>query len=106
MAGELAGVKPAARQAPTPRGNADEIAAAIALRMRRRQSINAADTTPSARAKLDKLAREHIIDVDHGVYRASYMALYSGYQRTVPPICALTTGNQSGRIADINPDSH
>ncbi len=72
----------------------------------RRQSITAADTTPSARAKLDKLAREHILDVDNGVYRASYMALYSGYQLTAPPIRALITGSQSGRIADINPDSH
>jgi hypothetical protein len=72
----------------------------------RRQSITAADTTPSARAKLDELAREHVLDVDNGVYRASYVALYSGYQLTAPPIHALTTGNQSGRIADINPDSH
>jgi hypothetical protein len=54
----------------------------------------------------DKLAGEHIIDVDNGVYRASFIALYSGHQLTAPPIRALTTGNQSGRIADINPDSH
>ena len=53
-----------------------------------------------------KLAGEHIIDVHSGVYRASYTALYSGYQLTAPPIRALTTGNQSGRIADISPDSH
>ncbi len=72
----------------------------------RRQSITADDTTPSARAKLDELARAHILDVDNGVYRASYVALYSGYQLTAPPIHALTTGNQPGRIADINPDSH
>jgi hypothetical protein len=72
----------------------------------RRQFITAADTTPSARAKLDKLAREHILDEHSGVYRASHMALYCSYQLIAPPIRALITGNQPGRIADTNRDSH
>jgi len=67
----------------------------------RRQGIAAARLRG---AQLDKLRANDLIDLEHGLYRASEITLYSGYQLSARPLPA--TDKRAGRSTDISWESH
>ena len=56
----------------------------------RRQRVTAARLLKFVRAKLGELRANDLIDLEHGVYCASDVALYSRYQRRRSERCQTT----------------
>jgi hypothetical protein len=59
----------------------DAVATALRWLLRGRDArIPLGDTPDAIRARLEQMRGEDILEFDHGVYRASEVALYSSYQ--------------------------
>ena len=55
--------------------------------------------------RLEQLPAEGILELEHGAYRASEIALYSSYQLPLPAARA-GTDKRVGRSTDIELESH
>jgi hypothetical protein len=90
-------------------------AAAVGELLRGRSaSIPVADVTTRVRARFEQLRAAHIVELQRGAYRVTYIALYSSYRLPAPPVLALTgewvdeqpAAKHPGQIAAIGPDFH
>jgi hypothetical protein len=82
----------------------DPVGATLGWLLRDRDArIPVSDTPAACRARLEQLRGKDILELEHGAYRATEIALYSSYQLRLPA-APPATDKHPGRFTDIDPD--